>query len=733
MILKDTGKRFLFNRLDDRSPQGVAKGIILFGILAVIISFGFIGYLPSLVSALQEGRTLIWVALTLAYALLILLIVLKSISFHMRALCVCAIIFLVGVTSFSVAELVGTGRLWFVCASILACLLLGFRTALIFALLSLGFMITFAYLKGFTVNLPQESDLAIWWIVLSSFTLVQIILIGGATLLVNGLTQSLQREKSLVRDKEAANQAKSDLLANMSHEITERKQAEEALRESETRYKTFINSTSDFVFLKDEQLNHIVVNNALARYFGKKPEEVIGLSDFDLLPEEAATSCRNSDANAMATNKTYITEEPIGDRVFETLKFPVLLENNKIGVGGYIRDITERKQAEADRDKLQMQLIQSQKLESVGRLAGGVAHDFNNMLSVILGNTEIVLQEVDSTQPLYDNFLEIQSAARRSAHVVRQLLAFARRQTIAPQVLDLNEIVEEMLKILRRLIGEDIDLSWQPGHDIWPIKMDPAQIDQILANLSVNARDAIHGVGKLILETGRATFDEAYCAENQGFVPGDYVLLSVSDNGKGMDRETLENIFEPFFTTKEVGQGTGLGLATVYGIVKQNNGFIHVYSEPNQGTTFKIYLPRHRTADEPARPKPTEAFEAHGYETILLVEDEATILKMTRKMLERLGYTVLTAAAPEEAIDVARDHGDEIRLLMTDVVMPEMNGRDLAEKLLSLYPNLKWLFMSGYTEDVIAHHGVLDEGVHFIQKPFSMQDLAAKVRKILDG
>jgi CheY-like chemotaxis protein len=354
------------------------------------------------------------------------------------------------------------------------------------------------------------------------------------------------------------------------------------------------------------------------------------------------------------------------------------------------------------------------------------------MLSVILGNTELGLQEVDATQPLHDNLQEIYEAAQRSTNVVRQLLAFARKQTIAPKVLDLNETVEEMLKMLRRLIGEDIDLSWQPEYDIWPVKMDPAQVDQILANLSVNARDAIDGVGKLTIETGKVSFDETHCAKHPYLVPGDFVLLAISDDGCGMDKETLDNIFEPFFTTKGVGQGTGLGLATVYGIVKQNNGFINVYSEPNQGTTFRIYLPRHHTVDEPVRAENISDFEVHGDETILLVEDEATILKVTRVMLERLGYTVLTATTPGEAMEVAKEQGYEIDLLMTDVVMPEMNGRELAGKLLSLYPNLKWLFMSGYTENAIAHHGVLDESVHFMQKPFSKQELSIHVRKVLD-
>ncbi len=396
-------------------------------------------------------------------------------------------------------------------------------------------------------------------------------------------------------------------------------------------------------------------------------------------------------------------------------------------------DITERKRTEEEREKLQVQLNQAQKIESVGRLAGGVAHDFNNMLSVILGHADLALMKIDPAQPLYTDLQEIRKAAERSVGLTRQLLAFARKQTVAPRVLDLNETVEGMLKMLRRLIGEDIDLAWLPGAGVWPIKVDPSQIDQILANLCINARDAIARVGKVTIETQPVTFDEAYCADRPGFIPGEYVLLAVSDDGCGMDKETLNNLFEPFFTTKEIGKGTGLGLSMVYGIVRQNNGFINVYSEPGHGSTFKIYLPRHAAKTEQMRKESRAAPLAQGHETILLVEDEPTILEMARLMLKRLGYQVLAASTPGEAIRVAKEHSDKIHLLITDVVMPEMNGRDLAKNLLSLYPGLKRLFMSGYMGNVIAHHGVLDEGVHFIQKPFSMQTLAAKVREVLDS
>jgi PAS domain S-box-containing protein len=398
-------------------------------------------------------------------------------------------------------------------------------------------------------------------------------------------------------------------------------------------------------------------------------------------------------------------------------------------------DITDRKRAEEEHKKLQNQLLQSQKMESVGRLAGGVAHDFNNILSIIIGNAELLLEDINPDSPLVASIQEIHRAAERSANLTRQLLAFARKQPIAPEVINLNETLEKMLVILERLIGEAVDLIWLPRKPLRPVKIDPSQIDQILANLCINARDAIRGVGKVMIETDNVTLDEAYCKEHAGFHPGDYVMIAVSDNGSGMDKETLDNLFEPFFTTKHVGKGSGLGLATVYGIVKQNNGFINVYSEPGEGTTFKIYLPQYNeiTASEKGGHSAASGKVRTGHETILLVEDEEAILTMTKKMLERLGYTVLGATTPSEAIRMVKESGvSKIHLLMTDVVMPEMNGRELSNELMGLCPDLKYLFMSGYTENVIAHHDVLDNGVHFINKPFSIQSLSAKVREALD-
>lgn len=388
------------------------------------------------------------------------------------------------------------------------------------------------------------------------------------------------------------------------------------------------------------------------------------------------------------------------------------------------RDITEEL-------RLAAQSQQAQKMEAVGLLAGGVAHDYNNMLGVILGYTELAMNKVEAAQPLYTDLKHILNAAKRSADITRQLLAFARKETIIPVALDLNRSVVSILNMLRRLIREEIELAWLPAVGQCPIKMDPIQVEQILMNLCLNARDAITGVGKVTIETGSAVLDETYCADHAGFVPGKYVLLAVSDDGSGMDKEIVDHIFDPFFTTKGVGQGTGLGLSMVYGIVSQNNGFINVYSEPGKGTTFKIYLPWYSN----------QAVETHGEvaaeippsrgETVLVVEDEPALLMIARMMLEQLGYRVLPAGTPAEAIGLAEKNANKIHLLVTDLVMPEMNGRDLAERLHLLYPGMRTLFSSGYTANVIGQRGVLDEGVNFIQKPFSMKDLAVKVREAL--
>ena len=402
-------------------------------------------------------------------------------------------------------------------------------------------------------------------------------------------------------------------------------------------------------------------------------------------------------------------------------------------VMGTHQDITERKRAEVEKMRLEADLQQAQKMESVGRLAGGVAHDFNNILTVILGHVEMAIEQVEPSQEIHNDLKEIQKAAERSADLTRQLLAFARKQNISPKVLDLSQTVEGLFQMLRRLIGESISLAWRPNKELWQVQLDPSQIDQILVNLCANARDSISGVGTIELKVENVHFDESYCASHAGYTAGEFVRLTVKDSGSGMDRETLGHIFEPFFTTKGIGEGTGLGLATIYGIVKQNKGFIHVHSKLGEGTEFHIYLPRYAGEKDVSPLQSVSRAMARGNETILLVEDEMAILDMTAKMIQQMGYTVWMANSPAEALRIAREHTEKIHLLITDVVMPEMNGRDLARNLVSLHPDIKSLFMSGYTADVIAHNGMLHPGVHFIQKPFSGHELATQIREVLDS
>jgi len=522
------------------------------------------------------------------------------------------------------------------------------------------------------------------------------------------------------------------------HDVTRRKMAEDALRQSEEQLSLVIDASTDGFWDWD-----IAGGQA---YFSPRYYTMLGYTPgaFDGSYESWRSLVHPED---LVRTERAIQRHLEGSEPHYSIEFRMRAKDGSyrwiLGRGkavahdaegrvsrtvGTHSDITERKQAEDERERLHAQLVQSQKMESVGRLAGGVAHDFNNMLSVILGQAEMALERVPSEHPLHADLREIQKAAQRSADLTRQLLAFARRQTVSPKVLDLNETVVRMLKMLRRLIGENIELMWMPGPQLWEVKVDPSQIDQILANLCVNARDALGGGGRITIATKNARFDDAYCDVHPGYTPGDYVMLSISDDGCGMDPLTMEHLFEPFFTTKEVGEGTGLGLSTVYGTVKQNNGMISVHSEEGAGSTFEIFLPRYvgKKKESPAPVKPSPS-TITAHETVLLVEDDAALLRMTASMLKALGYAVLPALSPGEALALAEAHQGEIHLLLTDVVMPEMNGRALAKRLLSLHPGIRRVFMSGYTAEIIAHHGAIEGGVHFLQKPFTLRTLQAKM------
>jgi len=520
-------------------------------------------------------------------------------------------------------------------------------------------------------------------------------------------------------------------------DVTDVRRSEEALRESDERYRRLFLGASDGILILSARGDLLDVNESFARMHGYTVDELRSLNLRELDTPHIVTDLASKLRRVVAGESlSFETEHYQKDGT----AFPLEVSANRIFIGdqphilAFHRDLRERKRAEEARARLEDELRQAQKMESVGRLAGGVAHDFNNMLGVILGHTELAIEQAGRSGALRDDLEEIRTAATRSADLTRQLLAFARRQTVAPVIVDMNSIVGGMTKMLRRLIGENIQLNWLPQSDLWRVKVDPTQIGQILANLCVNARDAIAGVGRLTIETSNATLDREYAAAHVGVDPGDYVRLAVRDDGRGMDAEVMEHVFEPFFTTKGVGLGTGLGLATVYGIVKQNHGFIDLESQVGTGTTFTVYLPRHLPgADVAVAAVGVAQAPQHGHETILLVEDERAILDLERRMLERLGYTVIAASTPGDALRMALSHAGSLHLLITDVVMPDMNGRDLARNLKSELPSLKLLFVSGYTADVVADHGVLDDGVHFLHKPFSGERLAAKVREALDS
>ncbi|MFO7761770.1 MAG: PAS domain S-box protein [Desulfobia sp.] len=517
-----------------------------------------------------------------------------------------------------------------------------------------------------------------------------------------------------------------EAILSVARDISDRKLAE-AERE---RLITAIEYAFEGIVITDPSGMIEYINPAFTKITGYSRKEAIGQNISILKSGEHDESFYKKLWNRISAGEFWsgriINKRKDGSLFMEEMSIsPVLDRTGKISYYVAVkRDITKE-------EELEQQIRQAQKMESVGRLAGGIAHDFNNMLSVILGYSEMALNDLEPSSKLYTLLEEIRKAGERSVTLTQQLLAFARKQTIAPRILNLNDTVSFMIKMLRRLIGENIDLDWEPGANLWPVKMDPVQVDQILANLCVNARDAIKGQGKVTIETENVRLEKKYSDVHADVKPGSYVMLAVSDDGCGMDKEILGKIFEPFFTTKDVGKGTGLGLSTVYGIVKQNHGFINVYSEPENGTTFKIYIPRNpEISEESGSEVSTETLRSRG-ERILVVEDEIEVLRMTQSMLERLGYAVLTATTPREALDITEQQKQEIHLLITDVVMPAMDGKELAAKILEYIPDIRTLYMSGYTFDTIAHRGILPANVHFIQKPFSLPRLASKVREIL--
>ncbi|MCX8109997.1 MAG: PAS domain S-box protein [Syntrophorhabdaceae bacterium] len=515
-------------------------------------------------------------------------------------------------------------------------------------------------------------------------------------------------------------------------DITEKKKVEEQIRFERERYALLVENFPYGVILLDKKGEFVYVNKKWVEIFGYEPDEIPnGKAWFKkAYPDH---EYRKTVIEAWSKDVTGIQLGDKRPRVFNVvckdgsvkiISFITVLVENQLFITT-AQDITEYKRTEE-------QFLQAQKMEAIGRLAGGIAHDFNKMLTVILGHAQLGLMNLDPINPICHRLVEIENAAKRSAELTKNLLAFARKQPISPKTLNINNTIEEMLNILHRLIGENIELRWFPNKDLWPVRFDPAQLNQVIMNLIVNARDAIEDVGAVTIETDNIILDEIYCRNHMGFYPGEFVMLAISDNGIGMEKDVLEHIFEPFFTTKDVDKGSGLGLSTVYGIVKQNNGFINAYSEPKKGTTFKIYIPRFKGKEEKIQEKEDVDVLMSKGETILIVEDEKDVLELCSRMLEELGYQVISANSPEQAIKGVKEYGGDIHLLLTDVIMPEMNGKELAKVIKNIKPHIKCLFMSGYTNNAVIHNGIIMDGITYMQKPFSLLELSVKVRQALE-
>ncbi|MDD2486245.1 MAG: PocR ligand-binding domain-containing protein [bacterium] len=496
---------------------------------------------------------------------------------------------------------------------------------------------------------------------------------------------------------------------------------EKALQKSRERYRAFVESTVDMVFLKDENFRYTMVNKSLADFFGRSEEEILGSKDHDFMPADVAETYRKSDLRAIRAGCVVVEEGTIGNRFFEARKYPVILDNGYTGVGGYIRDVTEKRQ-------LEEQMLQTSKLESLGKLAGGVAHEFNNLLTGIIGYTQLIMQSRTADDPVLADLNQVLQLSNRATELTGQLLAFGRGQAVLPRIIDINDVVDKTLKMIKHLIGEDITLKFKPDPDLRSVKIDPGQIEQVLMNLALNSRDAMPEGGILSMETMNVILDQEFVARHAGSREGEYVMLAVTDNGSGMNRETMEHIFDPFFTTKEVGHGTGLGLAMVYGIVKQHNGCIYADSVPGEGTLFRIYLPQ---ADQDAEVIETSIVKVEsltGNETILLVEDEEQLRVLIERILKEMGYNVYVAICPSEAESLFVKYAGRIDLLLTDMIMPECDGRTLYNRLLEKMASLKALFMSGYVATIPS--GI---GDNYIRKPFMPDELYCKVRNVLDG
>lgn len=716
--------------LDTIRERVVNRSLVVFTVMSVP------GLAASIFRATQSG----WNLAVFAYAGLVLLLwclvgFRYRLSAGTRGLVLLGILYAASVASFVSYGIVGNAPLSLITLAVIAALLFG-RRGSILALVAGEILFVFMAVAitmqwiSVAVDVNRYSAATSSWV---NSIIVFGLLAGALIVLVDALYSALVEALGTARERA---EHLEELARGLSVEIAERKRAEEALKREQVFTDAVLDSIPGLLYLYDEQGRLVRWNKQHEILTGYSAEELAGMglldwyrgSEQDIVAISRGVERCLVEGYAEAEGNLQTKSGKVIPFHFTAVRLEIDGKNYFAGIG---IDITERRRAEEDRGLLQEQLMQAQKMESIGRLAGGVAHDFNNMLSIILGQGELILETLPTHSALREDITAIMTAGIRAKDLTRQLLAFSRKQVLDVRVHDLNAVVRGTERMIRRLLGEDINVQMRLHPENVGVKADIAQLEQVLMNLCVNARDAMPDGGKIAIETAVVLLDRRYAGTHPSLQPGSYVMLSVSDTGHGMDEDTRKRVFDPFFTTKEKGKGTGLGLATVYGIVKQHGGEILVYSEPGYGTTFKIYIPAaEKDLSEEIGKQECVVLPGHG-ETILVAEDEHDVRRVTCQMLSRLGYAPLEAQSADECLQCVQN-GSRVDLLLTDVIMPGMNGRQLYERVAELRPGMKALFMSGYTDDVIGHHGVLDEGVCFISKPFTEIELSHKLREALD-
>jgi two-component system, cell cycle sensor histidine kinase and response regulator CckA len=708
-------------------------------VLRLTLALGVVVYVPSMIAAWSTAQTAVAVVDTFAILVVALLNFWSRGAFFARAAILCGVFYTLGVVLLMTVGPIA--QIYLFGFSLAATLLLGIRLGLASVALNAGTMLGLGVLGQASPAMavaqwPESAFL--WWVITANFLLVNAILALALGAIVRFLERALLRERgargALETERRLLQLANEDLL----DVARDRERTAERLEVSEGRFRELADHVGELFYSIDAETGELLYVNRLS-------QSLWGASFEELREDRARFGQRAHPDDGEAVEREwravlegepreleYRVHHPASDTPRTVLEraFPVRDADGRVRrVVGVARDVTADRASEAERRSLGLQIQQAQKMEAIGRLAGGIAHDFNNMLGVILGYASMVRDALGDSPRLVSDVGQIIEAGERSASLTAQLLAFARRQPIAPRDLDLDTAVEATLQMVSRLVGESVEVSFRPG-GAGTVRMDPSQLDQIVVNLAINARDAMPEGGHLVFETSRLNVDESYRRAHAEVREGEFALLIVSDDGRGMDAATRDRLFEPFFTTKEAGEGTGLGLSTVYGVVKQNGGMIGVYSELGCGTTFRIYFPV-APAEAAAPAQITPAAPVGGDETVLLVEDEPRVRAMTERLLADLGYRVLSASLPSEALEVAASHEGPIHLLLTDVVMPEMSGRDVWERLAGARPELRCVFMSGYTADILGARGVMHGDVQFLAKPFTADALASKIREAL--